>query len=284
MALCGRRTGLLFLVVPSGKYRQRRFSSLPLLIGDPSLHRNLPLLEYYMAEQQDMLLPTMTLNDASFLKKRYPDNCFIILCLAKGQTQTSAPALGSAVLKCDYVVSALESEEQLGAIIRAEQSRRIVINAQAEYFPRHVYQQTATALLLNEAATQMLLIQRADTGQWFPPGGHVEAGEFPHEAVLREVREETGYEASFLCQPAFVGETHGAATFLPQPYALAVVNMSTHVHYDYLYCCTATRHVQESEGPIQWLSYEEVIRLPSLPEDIKQHTLRLHAQGILLHP
>ena len=233
MAICGRRTGLLFLVVPSDMSGPIAFPSLPLLIGDPSLHHNLPLLEYYMAEQQDMLLPTMTLNDASFLKKRYPDNCFIILYLAKAQT--SAPALGSAVLKCDYVVSALESEEQLGAIIRAEQSRRIVINAAAEYFPRHVYQQTATALLLNEAATQMLLIQRTDTGQWFPPGGHVEAGEFPHEAVLREVREETGYEATFLCQPAFLGEAHGAATFPPHPYALAMVGMSTHAHYDYLY-------------------------------------------------
>lgn len=166
MATCGRRTGLLFLVVPSGTFRHRAFSSLPLLIGDPSLHRNLPLLEYYMAEQQDMLLPALTLDDAYSLKKRYPDNCFIIVCLAKAQTP--AQALGSQVIKCDYAVAALECEEQLGAIIRAEQSRRIVINAQAEYLPRHVYQQTATALLLNEAATQMLLIQRADTGQWFP--------------------------------------------------------------------------------------------------------------------
>lgn len=38
----------------------------------------------------------------------------------------------------------------------------------------------------------LLLQQRSDGGQWGVPGGSVEIGESVHDAVIREVREETG--------------------------------------------------------------------------------------------
>ena len=50
--------------------------------------------------------------------------------------------------------------------------------------------------VLLERDGRFLLLRRRDTGiadgAWAPPGGHVEAGETPAEAALRELAEETG--------------------------------------------------------------------------------------------
>lgn len=45
-----------------------------------------------------------------------------------------------------------------------------------------------------DAAGRVLLCHRADADFWNLPGGGVESGETPWDAVVREVREETGLE------------------------------------------------------------------------------------------
>jgi 8-oxo-dGTP diphosphatase len=49
----------------------------------------------------------------------------------------------------------------------------------------------AAAVIVN-AADEVLLQRRGDNGQWSLPGGAIEPGEEPAEAVIREVLEETG--------------------------------------------------------------------------------------------
>jgi 8-oxo-dGTP diphosphatase len=41
---------------------------------------------------------------------------------------------------------------------------------------------------------RMLLVDHKNAGLWLPPGGHVESGEHPRETVVREIREELGFE------------------------------------------------------------------------------------------
>lgn len=43
---------------------------------------------------------------------------------------------------------------------------------------------------------RVLLCHRRDMDMWNLPGGRVESGETPWEAVVREVREETGFEVT----------------------------------------------------------------------------------------
>ena len=50
----------------------------------------------------------------------------------------------------------------------------------------------SVAAVITNAAGQILLQRRSDNGLWGLPGGSVEIGESVTEAILREVREETG--------------------------------------------------------------------------------------------
>ena len=49
-----------------------------------------------------------------------------------------------------------------------------------------------SAVVLDE--DRLLVIRRTDNGLWSLPGGGMEPGETVSEAVIREVREETGYD------------------------------------------------------------------------------------------
>ncbi|MGH2638772.1 MAG: NUDIX hydrolase [Rhabdochlamydiaceae bacterium] len=150
---------------------------------------------------------------------------------------------------------------------------------QADHIPRHVYQDTATAIIMNESQTEMLLIKRGDNGRWFPPGGHVNRGEFPYEAVLREVREETGYDARFLHQPDNVGEEFDSAVITPQPYCLLLEDLGTHSHHDFIYLCALMERIGKAEGEICWFSLEEVQTIESAPEDVKRVAANLLRTG-----
>ena len=50
------------------------------------------------------------------------------------------------------------------------------------------------AAVIRDDAGRVLLQRRTDDGQWGLPGGAVDPGESPAEAIVREAREETGLE------------------------------------------------------------------------------------------
>ena len=52
--------------------------------------------------------------------------------------------------------------------------------------------------IIFDAESRVLLCHRRDMDAWNLPGGGVERGELPTEAVLREVKEETGLDAAIV--------------------------------------------------------------------------------------
>lgn len=52
----------------------------------------------------------------------------------------------------------------------------------------------AVAAVVRDASGRLLMIERADNGLWAVPGGAQDIGETTRQAVVREVREETGVE------------------------------------------------------------------------------------------
>ena len=83
--------------------------------------------------------------------------------------------------------------------------------------PTHV---TASAIVVGPRGT--VLHKHKRLGLWLQPGGHIDPGEAPEDAAVREVREETGLQA-----------THPVAG--PELVHVDVHPAGTHVHLDLRY-------------------------------------------------
>ncbi len=64
-------------------------------------------------------------------------------------------------------------------------------NLRAQLGPQLVMSPSVAAIIRNEAG-QILFLVRADNGLWDLPAGAIDPGETPAQAIVREVREETG--------------------------------------------------------------------------------------------
>jgi 8-oxo-dGTP pyrophosphatase MutT (NUDIX family) len=97
---------------------------------------------------------------------------------------------------------------------------------------------------------------------WLPAGGHIEPGEDPVTAVLREVREEFAVEAEIMPLAPRVDYTGGPALLEP-PYAvLDCWPEPDHGHVDLVYFLRLTGgypgRSHDPENPIYWLDAEQL--------------------------
>jgi 8-oxo-dGTP pyrophosphatase MutT (NUDIX family) len=120
---------------------------------------------------------------------------------------------------------------------------------------------TASVYVVNDGATALHHHRRL--GMRLPPGGHVDRDELPHEAGLREVREETGLEATLLGEtPDFASETSRP---IPRPRHLMLADVNRydgrvgHQHVDHVfYAAVPSREIDPDDGeeaPDAWAWY-----------------------------
>src|SRR2546430_4175892 len=86
---------------------------------------------------------------------------------------------------------------------------------------------------------RVLLLWHGGLSRWVPTGGRIElaSGEYPHEALIREVREETGL-AVRVASGAGLEVRDEAATPLPIPIAIQEIRISpSKEHLDFVYFC-----------------------------------------------
>jgi len=97
---------------------------------------------------------------------------------------------------------------------------------------------TATTYVVHDGATA--LHEHGRLGIYLPPGGHIDRDELPHEAALREVREETGLEAELVADRADIETPNGRPLPEPAHQMLHDINVHPdgsvgHQHIDHLY-------------------------------------------------
>jgi 8-oxo-dGTP pyrophosphatase MutT (NUDIX family) len=136
---------------------------------------------------------------------------------------------------------------------------------------------TATIYLVADGATA--LHDHPGLGIRLPPGGHVDRAELPHEAALREAREETGLEPTLLMDHDDVRSETARAIPRPRHLMLADVNVCDgevgHQHIDHVYYATVEGRGIDPEpgepGPEAWAWYDpDDLRDANVDPDVRQ--------------
>jgi 8-oxo-dGTP pyrophosphatase MutT (NUDIX family) len=114
----------------------------------------------------------------------------------------------------------------------------------------------------------LLLGDHRKSGLWLPPGGHVEAGEDPSQAVTRETREELGIHAEL--HPEFGGNRPFFLTVTPTNGA------SSHLDVDLWFVLRVDRTARLHPDPrefagVRWFDLDEQREWPASTYDPEMH-------------
>ena len=128
---------------------------------------------------------------------------------------------------------------------------------------------TATVYVINDG--KVLLHQHKKYKTWFPLGGHIEEDEFPHEAAIREVKEESGFDVT-LIETELAPEIELARVKrIPSPFCLLHEGIGgVENFFDFIYIAATTETDPHPEGnesrEFKWFSYGDL-----LENEIKPH-------------
>jgi len=111
---------------------------------------------------------------------------------------------------------------------------------------------TASGLVINNG--KVLLIFHPFIKRWFQPGGHIDDGESPIDAAIREVYEETG----FVCVPVSK-DLEPIDIDIHEIPANPKKGEDAHLHIDLLYCLRISSQEQSIEDiSYAWIAFDQI--------------------------
>jgi 8-oxo-dGTP pyrophosphatase MutT (NUDIX family) len=136
----------------------------------------------------------------------------------------------------------------------------------------HAYNKSLTATVYIVHGGKVLLHMHKKYATWFPVGGHLEPDELPHDAAIREAREESGLEIT-LTDTSLVHPALGRVEQIPSPFLICHEGIGHAEEFlDFIYAAvTKDSEPRSGDGEshtFRWFSAEEL----NHPEtDLKPH-------------
>lgn len=123
---------------------------------------------------------------------------------------------------------------------------------------------------------ELLLIHHKKLNMWLPVGGHIEPNETPDEALLREIKEETGLHVRILSE-SDIPLAGNAKQNLSIPFHVNVHSVGDHDHCSLFYICeTLTDKLSvnlDELNDFRWIS-KGSLSDSSIPEDVRNTALK----------
>ena len=132
---------------------------------------------------------------------------------------------------------------------------------------------TASALILNKDS-KILLHYHKKLGVWLYPGGHIEDNETPDEAIIREVKEETGLEIEIAGNlDEKINDKNADVSILHNPYTILyerIQGKDEHYHIDLIYICkiineNKLKYNEKESCGIAFFNYNDILKIPLFP-------------------
>ena len=136
---------------------------------------------------------------------------------------------------------------------------------------------TATTFVVHQ--DKVLLHLHKKLGIWIPVGGHIDRDELPHDAAVREVKEETGLDVTLHPGPP---PSFTDVQSLPRPQHILLEDINQfHQHIDLVfYAMAETAELSPEDGEttdLKWLSEEDLNS-----EEIRDHVRALSREALSL--
>lgn len=107
---------------------------------------------------------------------------------------------------------------------------------------------------------KVLLVRHPRYNMWIPMGGHIELDEDPEEALLREIKEETGLEVQILADKPVIDQVDTKFIFTPRYIDVHRAN-PPHKHISLIYFARAKNDkytLSKEHSTIEWLGLDDL--------------------------